>query len=305
MSEINDRIQLVRNLYEGAEIKPVNNMRDFNQKLSLTIPGDPVSDGRPRENKKLQIFYNAKKEFLRRIFREIYRRDPILQKLCILTPHRIEVRCYSRPTSKEAKYLSIEEIESESIFSIANKDNDNVEKVNWDVLQDSEFMIILNDSHTVNNETFKYYSFNPRTEINVYFSTTFTSKLYEAKIINSMEYKLYLCSKKYTIDKNEMSGDELISYLGLKLIDIKTTAQKKVGHLLSNYSADVIDGLYKYFFFGNAKNPFVDKYIKRKNRGYKTEMVIQAVCSKGKIRDELRTHFTKDKIYQDMQKEIV
>lgn len=304
MSDIQDRLRLVRDNFIPSKILQLKNNDHFDKVLYLTIPGDPVSDGRPRENRKLQIFYNQKKEYLRRIFREIYKMDPILQKLCIITPHRIEVKCFSRPTKQEIKYLSTEEIMNENVLSIANKDNDNVEKVNWDVLQDTEFMIILNDSYTVNNETFKYYSFEPRTEIKVYYSSTFTNLLYEQKILSSMEYKFYLCSKKFLIDKQKLSDDKIVEYLGLKLIEIKTSAKKKMNYLLSSYSATIIDGLFKYFFFDNSKNIFTDKYIKKKNKNYKIAMLVDAICASQAKRKEILRNITKDKTYQDLKKEI-
>lgn len=304
MSDVSERVRLVQEHYEPASISIVKDNKDFDRMLRLVIPGDPVSDGRPRENKKLEIFYNQKKEFLRKIFRSIYKMDTLLQRLSILTPHRIEVRTYSLPTAVEAKYLSPEEISGEGVFSIGNKDNDNVEKVNWDVLQDTEFMIILNDSLTVNNETFKYYSYKPRTEICVYFSTTFTNLLYEQKIIKSMEYKFFMCSKKFTIDKEMMSDKDVIEYLGVKLIDIKTTAKKKVGYLLKAYPAEIIDGLFKYYFFNNAKNIFVDKYIKKKAKPYKITMITEAVTCSASKRKEILGNITKDTTYQTFKDDI-
>lgn len=296
-SNIHERLELIDKYYEGARIEMLPG-RTFDRMLSFTIPGDPVSDGRPRENKKLQIFYNAKKEFLRKIFAKMYGMDPILQKLCIITPHRIEIKAYSLPTSKEAKYLSTEEIDSETIMSIGNKDNDNVEKVNWDILQDSMFMIILNDSSCVNNETFKYYSFKPRTVINVYYSTTFTNRLYEQKITSSMEYKFYLCSKKYLIDTKRMNDDDIVAYLGLKLIDTKTSATKKLTYLLGNYSASIIDGLFRYYFFDGCKNDFIDIYVRKRNKKYKIGMIANIVCSGNTKRKSILDSMKKDPLYK-------
>lgn len=228
--------------------------------------------------------------------------DPLLQNLCILTPHRIEIIAYSLPTAKEAKYLSHEDILHEEVFSIGNKDNDNVEKVNYDVLQDTEFMIILNDSYMVNNETFKYYSYRPRTVINIYFSSTFKNELYEAKITSSMEYKFYLCSKKLLMDVKKLSDKEIVEYLSIKLIEIKTSATKKVKYLLEGYSANIIDGLFKSFFFINAQNEFIDKYIRKKSKKEKITLLCNVITATSKKRKDMIEALDKDKTYIEMVK---
>lgn len=280
MSIIAERKELVNKYYTPARIEFLPGDKDFNKRLIIEIIGEPVSDGRPRENKEMQKFYNEKKEFLKQIFRVIYRKDTLLQKLCIITPHRINIVTYSYPTKKDLQFLSNEDLEKECVRSIGNKDNDNVEKVHWDVLQDTEFMIILNDSSTTENYTRKYYSFKPRTLIIIDFADDFTSDLYRFKITTSVEYRFYLSSKKYVIDIHRMDNKTAIEYLTKSLLNLKSTASKKIKLLLANYNAEILHGIFMNFVFGDNRNDKIELYGKKAIKSYKLAMIVKILSSK-------------------------
>ena len=282
MSLIGDRKDLVRKYYKLAKVTYLGSESEYMYRLEIIIPGNPVSDGRPRRNNELNKFYNEKKEFLKGIFREIYKLDPILRRTCIITPHKLVIKTYSLPTKSELKFMSDKEIKEESILSIGKQDNDNIEKVNWDVLQDSEFMIILNDSYTVNNETIKYYSHQPRTHILIDFNEEFTNKLYEHKITSSIEYRMYLCSKKYVIDINHMTDEEAVKYLTAKLLDINSKAHKKINYILKDYSVNIIDELFRMLFFKGNKTDRISIYIKKLKKAEKLSFIVKILTQSSK-----------------------
>ena len=302
MSVVSERVQFVKENYTESRLEEMLGEPMFPYRLTITIPGTPVSDGRPRTNHSTQHFYNEKKEFLKKIFREIYKKDERLRKLCITTPHRIIIKTYSYPTKLEMKYMSDKEILTEEVLSITAKDNDNVEKVNWDVLQDSEFMILLNDQYTVWNTTLKYYSFTPRTVIQIDFSKDYTSELYERKITDSMEYRVYLCSKKYIKNMKNMTDDEAVKYLSNNLINLKTKAAKRLKYILEDFSAYVIDELFRIFVFNNNKNDIIANYIKSKKKVYKLDVIINLLTKKDKECKETIAKIEEEVIYKKQLK---
>lgn len=279
MSLISLRKDLVKKYYQPSEMIKNTRMDEFEYTLKIIIPGPPVSDGRPRLNKETEKFYNEKKVFLCGIFEVMYKMDKLLRKTCIITPHRIRIYTYTNPTKKELDYMSDEEVLTDSINSIGAQDNDNIEKVNWDVLQASQFMIILNDSYTIMNETHKFYSYTPRTEIFIDFDSFYKSKLYEYKITSSMEYRMYLCSYKYTKDINEWDDSYISKYLAKHLPNLKSKASKKIDYILRDYSADVISNLFKFLFFGKKMNEKIESYLKARTKAEKLQFIIGIITS--------------------------
>ena len=284
MSIISERKILVDREYVPCRCEDIlqpNPM--YNKRLFITIPGDPVSDGRPRNNRELQIFYNAKKEFLKKIFKVIYDRDPLLKKMAILSPHDILIQTYAYPTKSDLKFLDEKDVFEEKIFSIATKDNDNVEKVNWDVLQDVEFQIILNDTYTVGNRTLKYYSFNPRTVITIDYNTGFVQPLYKHKIESSVEYRFFKCAKKYVINILEKDDEDAVKYLTENLINIGSKAHKKLKIILSQYNTNIIDGVFHNYAFKGIKSENILRYVKTCKKDYKIDFIISLLVSSDKL----------------------
>lgn len=298
MSMLSIRKDLVKKYYQPAEIVKNNPPSQFEYTLKIVIPGPPVSDGRPRLNKETEKFYNEKKVFLCGIFEVMYKMDALLRKTCIVTPHRIRISTYTHPTKAELRYLLDDEVLSDLVDSIGAQDNDNIEKVNWDVLQASQFMIILNDSYTIQNQTHKYYSYHPRTEIYIDYDTYYKSKLYEHKITSSMEYRMFLCSYKYTKDINEWEDLYIAKYLAKRLPDLNSTASKKIDYILRDYSAIVIDNLFKYLFFGNKMNDKIEMYLKSKKKAEKLFFIINVITTSSKNAKKLV-----DTLYDDVDAE--
>lgn len=300
MSIISERKKLAVEQYIPAEIRILTGNEPFNRRLIITIPGEPVSDGRPRKNDDLNIFYNAKKQFLKQIMMEIYKIDQVLKKTCIITPHRIICNTYSYPKQNELKFLEDKEILYEEVYSVQMKDNDNIEKVHWDVLQDSSFMVILDDTYTVGNMTHKYYSYNPRVTIHIDYSTDFQHPLHEHKVLNSTAYRSYLCSKKYTIDMGKVKYENIPNYLSIKLAEMKSTNKKKMLYILMWYSSDIIDELYKIMVFGNGKvNDLVRQYIKKMKKQIKMDVICDIFTStSNKAKEKL------EELKKNIKKEI-
>ncbi|MFW6014958.1 MAG: RusA family crossover junction endodeoxyribonuclease [bacterium] len=207
-----DRIRYSLNNYIPAKITKNDLMHKniFDKKLSIVIPGNPVSDSRPRGTKSGH-FYNPNKNALKKLFKKLYEQDELLQKTCITYPHMVYLRIYVEPKKEFDTALPDELLKKENAPALGLKDNDNIEKVHWDILQDDAFKIILNDSSIVKNYTEKYYSNKPRIEIYVLYSENYIYDCYEKSIKKSMIYNKFKLSRKY-IDMNNIKGDALFEH---------------------------------------------------------------------------------------------
>lgn len=291
MSEVSARKALVRDNYVPSLMQDLIPTKEtpYNKRLMITIPGTPVVDGRPRENRKLEVFYNEKKIFLKKIFNEVYKRDKLLQKICIKTPHQVSLFLYYLPTKDELGFLSNQELIDENVDSISSKDNDNVEKVHYDVLQDGEFMITLNDSHMSRNGTRKFYSVMPRTVIYIDFNDTFIHPLYKHKIEKSMTYKMLKMSKKWNIDMMGYDTITAVKNIISTLDTVKTTDRKKLKYMYSGYSAEVINELYRWFKFARltpCENERDEIFIKRLKSSIKIDFIIEHSITKKKSKSK-------------------
>lgn len=291
MSEISARKLLVRDNYVESVLQDLNYTKEnpYSKRLIITIPGTPVVDGRPRENRKLEVFYNEKKAFLKKIFGEVYKRDRLLQNICITTPHQVSLFLYYLPTKDELNFLSTEELLDENVDSISSKDNDNVEKVHYDVLQDGEFMITLNDSHMSRNGTRKFYSVMPRTVIYIDFNDAFMHPLYKHKIEKSMPFKMLKMSKKYNIDMRKFDKISAVKNIISVLGDVKTTDRKKLKYVYGGYSAEIINELYRWFKFGRltpCENERDEIFIKRLKGSIKIDFIIENSITKKKSKSK-------------------
>jgi len=204
--EVNRRVSL----YKLATLKPVVH-KEFNKVLTITIPGHPISDSRPRDGK-FKNKYNPHKANLMAIMRSILKVDPILSQLTIFFHHIIHIDFYTKLPKKYMKILTTEERklydDGTGIVSIFKKDIDNVEKVNYDVLQDTDIQIILDDKSTVGNKTRKWYADEERTVIKIFYQTDVKKIPYYIynDITNSIEYIYYKLYNKYKV-RNNMSDN--------------------------------------------------------------------------------------------------
>ena len=207
---VNDRIELMLNLAKGCKIKKVpKNQRiypKYDEALHITMHGEPISDSRPRHVKKTDLFYNPHKAMLMKVFGKLYEKDPLLKKTTIKTPHGIVIRNYLKP-DKEIKNSFGKEILSDEVLAIKQKDNDNIEKVHWDVLQDIKYAVILDDKLVTHNYSSKYYSVDPRIELEIHYPSEEMLKLekvtfnrYNDIIERGANYKKYKITPKYIFD---------------------------------------------------------------------------------------------------------
>lgn len=219
----------------------------FKKKLSIMIPGTPITDSRPRH---VGHFYNPNKNALKKLFKPLYKNDKLLQNTCITYPHGIIIRAFVSPKKTFKKSLGNKKITKEETVALGLKDNDNLEKVHWDILQDNDFRIILNDSCTVKNITEKFYSNFPRIEIDILYSETYFYDCYEKSIKKSKLYIRYLLSEKYRKMNNingKKLGEHFVKYIPmLEYHKRKKPKQKLMGYLNTNFKSKEIKDIIKY-----------------------------------------------------------
>ncbi|MGL6132412.1 MAG: RusA family crossover junction endodeoxyribonuclease [Fusobacteriaceae bacterium] len=195
-----DRIIHTLDKYRMSTVIPVDGHPLYDSKLHICIHGTPISDSRPRLSKQKDYFYNPHKEALKKLFNHIYKTDTVLQETCITSPHQIDIRFYLMPDKDAIATFGKDMISTDNIESIGVKDNDNIEKVHWDVLQDAKFRVILDDRNIIANTTKKFYSYNPRIEIDILFCTDPDNELnnkYMRMITKKKVYRIFILSPKY------------------------------------------------------------------------------------------------------------
>ena len=140
----------------------------FDERLVIVVYGEPIADSRPRFLKERDGTYNPHKAFLMRVFKAVYAQDELLQKTMIERPLGMKITSYVTPENNVKKAIGISILDEKSI-SIKQKDNDNIEKVHWDVLQDEKYAVILDDRLVSFNETIQLYSVEPRIVVEVHY----------------------------------------------------------------------------------------------------------------------------------------
>lgn len=191
--------------FEKSNIKPKTILMDnpdkvFNKMLHIVIPGDPIADSRPRHIRELDMFYNPHKNSLVKVFERVYK-DSILEYICVLSPMRIEIKIYVPVVKKYLKKFSDKDkksFDAETMYAIKKKDNDNIEKVVFDVLQDDKFMVILRDEVIVENKTSKFFTTeeNTRVEIFIEYSDKPFDRWYTEALLESTQYYKFTISPK-------------------------------------------------------------------------------------------------------------
>lgn len=167
----------------------------YKKVLKIIIPGKVISDSRPRHSK-FGHFFNPNKAELMRRFAVCYKLDTSLIKTFIVGLIKITMKVYITPTSKAVKIFSHEQILAEKLPCVGSQDNDNIEKVHYDVLQDNKFNIIFDDAWIVKNVTEKFYSYNPRIEVSIHYDHVLDNS-YMRLLDNSKRYLKSLLHFKF------------------------------------------------------------------------------------------------------------
>lgn len=193
--------RLKKNNYEPSA-KLYSLPGELDRVLHIVIPGIPIADDRIRSNKILDTMYNPHKAALMKVFDKVYESCPILQNICIMGTMKIKMNVYVPMIKKYLKILddkNLEKLNKEKLNAVTRPDNDNYEKVHFDVLQDDKYMILLRDEAIFENHTTKYYvadDRNCRVEIFIYFSSQI-DPWYLTTVTSSTQYFKYTISPKY------------------------------------------------------------------------------------------------------------
>lgn len=220
--------------------------------LKLVMHGEPIADSRPRFLKDREGTYNPHKAFLMRVFSKLYEQDKVLQKTLIATPIAIVIRNYVTPTKALQKSIGVDII-SEKYVSIKQKDNDNIEKVHWDVLQDSKYKVILDDRLLSHNYSEQFYSTEPRIEIDIHYPSDEMLKKehkyfkpYIEQIEKLAEYKKIKILPKYTENIMEFNDKVFPREFFNALAELTDIGKREIGRILGMYSAHKIKLLVEY-----------------------------------------------------------
>ena len=196
-----------------SSVKPfiIRNLT-FDRRLSILIPGTPISDSRPRHANTgdgIGYMYNPHKAALMKIFKkacELANFDT--DSICIISPLYAVIRAYfsinkvDHKSFKEEKYFPL--LEKEEVCSQNEKDVDNIEKVHYDVIQDLENMLIFDDAYIVKNSTEKIAVLDheeERVEIEFFYCSN-VPKVYLDILTRRKEYFGYLISPSYKAINN-------------------------------------------------------------------------------------------------------
>lgn len=224
----------------------------YDKALVMVMYGEPVADSRPRFKKDGDGTYNPHKAYLMRVFNKLYQEDDMLLKTVIDTPCGVILRNYVTPEKKMQKAIGVD-IVDETHISIKQKDNDNIEKVHWDVLQDKQFSVLLDDKLVTHNSTCQFYSLEPRIEIEIQFpSKEMLEKEkkyfmpYLETIKMSASYKAFRLYPKYIFTICNTSDKKFPETFFNNLSEVNLTA-KQVGYILKDlYNAKRIEQLATY-----------------------------------------------------------
>jgi len=135
----------------------------MNNIINLTIPGNPVAKKRSRQGSNRR-WYNPQEDIMQIVKRMIKEQLPESFKLM---DSKIPIACnfiflFSFPATLSRK--SIEKYNTEVVPCLNKKDIDNLEKFYMDVMNG---IVWYDDNQVYSVHAVKYYSSNPRTEIEV------------------------------------------------------------------------------------------------------------------------------------------
>lgn len=246
---------MLENRVEASVVKLSEDERLFpyyDECLKLVMHGEPISDSRPRHLKDRDGTYNPHKAYLMRVFGKLYEQDTLLQKTMIQTPFAIDIRNYVTPTKRIQKLIGPDIIEEQHV-SIKQKDNDNIEKVHWDVLQDIKYKILLDDKLVTHNRSSQFYSVDPRIEIDIHYPSKEMLKSkrkyfapYIEEIEHSSEFKKYKIHPKYLFNDLKVKDKDFPKIFFNNLAESGLTVSQTMMCLNTLYNANQILQLATY-----------------------------------------------------------
>jgi len=202
-----------------AHIKKLYKHINIDKELKIVLYGEPFSDTRPKVRKVGIGVGNINLSRMKVVFRDVYNRSEILQKLIIKSPYVMNATFYMTPTKKEEGYLLKQASKSEKslfleerLYDIKEKDVDNMIKIHNDILMLKEYHIIVSDGCNVGiiNPT-KVLSQDPRAEVFLYYSSK-PLPFYKNKIEESMDYYKSVISYKEML-MHERTPDKQLKFL--------------------------------------------------------------------------------------------
>jgi len=275
-----DRINYSLSKNDGAILcktdDPIYDMR-----LKIVIHGKPIADSRPRGKIKDDsiYFYNPHLEALKKLFKPIYSTDDILKGVIIDRLMKVTLITYYMPTKDLAKGLGLNNIKLETFPSIIVKDNDNAEKVHWDLLANYDFKIILDDNLIWENTTRKLISDDERIEIMIDFPSN-NDKVhpaYNKEIRSGLKY-IYTFINPKILNKHQLINPQDISLLHiyfLSMINIhklnkQKTFRRTMTKTLEYYPKELMICLMMFLQMGDyevikniKKEKLIEMYIEK------------------------------------------
>lgn len=192
-------IKPVIRLYKGTALRPQGSLLVYNRMLNVVIPGKPIADGRVRFGQ--DSIYNPNKANMMKIFDRIYKGSEA-EKLTIFGHVRFDITVYL-PLPKTYKKIigpdNFKLVESGNFHAPTKPDNDNFEKICYDLLQDRHYLILFADECIIDNRTTKFYVPSEqlaRIEMRVYFNDPAEIWMMD-KLKTNKDYLGYLISPKY------------------------------------------------------------------------------------------------------------
>lgn len=286
----NTRIEETLRKYSGAVLYDTDDPI-FDKELKIVLHGSPIIDGRVRMGAS-GAFYNPQKNEMKKLFKPLYTSDNLLQSIIVDKLMIVKMVLYHQPTAEMAKLLGMVGIESEKFPSITVKDNDNAEKVHWDILHDYQFKVILDDNLIWKNITEKRISNKERVEIYInfcsdnsnihpaydevigrslkYIYTRLNPKflrmnnIVDAKNIMRMHLYLLAMQEKYKLTKQKTYKKTLLQtleYYPKECIMAIFQTLKVKGEYLKMNKADIIE-MYMDFLYKDQTDNYINFYNK-------------------------------------------
>lgn len=175
----------------------------YNRLLKITIPGEPMTDSRPRVMGNIAVSVNKNK--LVDIFKFMYKSDKILQKTYITSPYYVVMRGYFSMSKVDRKIIAMfphdyELFKAEKLQHVDVKlyDVDNMVKVHNDLFIDYLYKITMDDAFNTKLYGEKFYTpDNPRIEIEIYYNDGVIDGFYAYKAFKTKAFFDYKISEKF------------------------------------------------------------------------------------------------------------
>ena len=239
---------------------------NFHRKLSIVIPGPPIIDSRPRYTSVSNSFYNPHKANLMKVFKTVYDESDILNTITIMSPMVVHLRIYTEIPKVYRKHLSkndLKRLVNGDFLAFSKPDNDNVEKVHFDVLQDYRYGIIMRDENIVSNTSTKFFvndKFDQRVEIDIYYNDI--PSYARSIIVQSADYLKYSLSLKNKVINNIDDKDFAKFFYKTIVEHYKKTKSKQIEKVirfvLEYYDIETLSLLAN----GQNRNTRIDNVIK-------------------------------------------